>query len=254
MHAREKLWMRVIPNSQTHLPQLRLFCFPYAGGGASIFRTWPVGLPEGVQVCAVQLPGREERLSEEPFDRWRGLVKVLVDVLSPRLGELPFIFFGHSMGALISFELARELRRRGSPQPARLYASGWRAPHLPDPDPPVHRLPDVEFLEELRRLEGTPETVLEDAEMMDLLLPTIRADFAIVETYLYAPEPPLDYPIVAIGGTEDKEVSREELEAWREHTAQDFSLWRFSGGHFFIHQARSQLLARLREDLSKCLL
>src|SRR5687767_13169779 len=107
--------MRVIRNSQPHLrPHLRLFCFPYAGGGASIFRTWSVGLPEGVQVCAVQFPGREERLSEEPFDHWREIVKALADVFSPNLAELPFIFFGHSMGALISFELARELRRRGS--------------------------------------------------------------------------------------------------------------------------------------------
>lgn len=244
-----------IQNSQLRFrPRLRLFCFPYAGGGASIFRTWSFDLPEVVQVCPVQLPGREERLSEEPFSRWQELVWVLADVLNPHLDDLPFIFFGHSMGALISFEVARRLRRRGYPQPVRLYVSGWRAPHLPDPDPPVHRLPDIEFVEELRRLEGTPELVLEHEEMMKLLLPTLRADFAMCETYSYLPEPPLACPIVAIGGTEDNEVSRDELEAWREQTGQNFSLWILPGGHFFIHDARKQLLAMLREDLSKCLM
>lgn len=188
-------------------------------------------------------------MKEKPYNRLQALVLDLADVLDPYLQELPFAFFGHSMGALISFELARELRSRGTRSPVCLYVAGHPAPQLPNPDPPVHDLPDSEFVAELRRLDGTPELVLEHEEMMQLLMPTLRADFAVCETYVYSPQPPLECPIVAIGGLEDTEASREELNAWRDQTERDFSLWMLYGGHFFIHNARGQLLKRLIEDL-----
>ncbi|RIK37850.1 MAG: putative thioesterase [Chloroflexi bacterium] len=241
-------WIR--ESSQRLEPHLRLFCFPYAGGGVSIFRTWAEDLPAGIQLCPIQLPGREDRLAEKPYDRLQALIPALADHLHPYLNDFPFAFFGHSMGALVSFELARELRRRNSMGPLRLYVSGYRAPQLPDPDPAIHDLPDGEFLSELRRLEGTPDEVLENEELTRLLLPALRADFAVCETYTHIYQRPLSCPIMAFGGIEDREIRREELEAWREQTEDTFHLRMLPGNHFFIHSAREQLLEMLAVDLS----
>jgi medium-chain acyl-[acyl-carrier-protein] hydrolase len=248
-----EIWIRA--SEQCPQPRLRIFCFPYAGGGASIYRTWAEGLPAGVQLCPVQLPGREDRLMEKPYDRLQALVSALADVLDPYLEDLPFVFFGHSMGALVSFELARELRGRNRIGPLRLYVSGYRTPHLPDPDPPIHDLPEEEFLAELRRLEGTPEEILENQELTQLLLPALRADFAVCETYIYTNQRPLSCPIIAFCGVEDKEFRREDLEGWWEHTEDRFHLWMLPGNHFFIHihNAREQLLRILSVDLTQLL-
>ena len=154
---------------------LRLFCFPYAGGGAAAYRPWSNELPSQIDVCAVQLPGRETRLREAPFTRIGPLVETLERALRPYC-DLPAAYFGHSMGALIAFELARQQRRLGRPGPVRLFVSGHHGPQLPDPHKPLHRLPKDEFVAELRRLNGTPEVVLQNAEIMELLLPYLRAD------------------------------------------------------------------------------
>src|SRR5205814_4666171 len=172
---------------------LRLFCFPYAGGGASIFRTWSENLPPEIEACPIQLPGRESRLLEAPFSQLFSLIEPVAQALLPYL-DMPCAFFGHSMGALVSFELARYLRRQHGLSPVHLFVSGRRAPQLSDPDPPIHPLPEAEFLEELRSLKGTPEEVLQNTELLQLLLPLLRADFAVCETYAYAPETPLLCP------------------------------------------------------------
>jgi medium-chain acyl-[acyl-carrier-protein] hydrolase len=153
------------------------------------------------------------------------------------------------MGGLVSFELARLLRKKYGLNPAHLFVSGYRAPQVPDPDPPIHALPEPEFLEELRRLNGTPEAVLENAELMQLLLPALRADFAVIETYAYIPESPLDCPITAFGGLQDREVSCDDLEAWREQTNAAFSLQTLPGDHFFLHSAQPLLLQSLSQKL-----
>ncbi|AFZ17600.1 thioesterase II family protein [Allocoleopsis franciscana] len=233
------------PNAQA---KLRLFCFHYAGGGAWSFRTWSDNLPSSVEVCSVELPGRGFRLTEAAFTNLDPLVQAIADALLPRLDK-PFAFFGHSMGGLVSFELTRLLRRNYNLNPVQLYVSGHRAPQLPDPDPPIHNLPEPEFLEELRDLEGTPQAVLENAELMQLLLPTLRADFTVVETYAYTAEPPLDCPITAFGGLQDREVSYDELKAWQEQTNIAFSLHMLPGNHFFLHSAQSLLLKLLSQDL-----
>jgi len=146
------------------------------------------------------------------------------------------------MGALISFELARQLRRQYAPDPIALFVSAYRAPQLPAPSPPIHSLPQDEFVEALRRLNGTPEAVLQDAELMQLLLPTLRADFAICETYTYTPEVPLECPILAFGGLQDREVSRDDLAAWCHQTHRAFKLRMVPGDHFFLHSARASLV------------
>lgn len=219
---------------------LRLFCFPYAGGGASIFRGWAAALPPAVEVYPVQLPGRENRLRERPFTQISPLVEALADALRPYL-DRPFAFWGHSMGALISLELARQLRREKGPDPVHLFVSAYSAPQIP-PDSAIHRLPEAAFVEELRRLKGTPEAVLQHAELMQLMLPLLRADFALVETYGYVHEDPLDCPISAFGGLEDDGVSYDDLMAWREQTRSAFKLRMFPGDHFFLHANRAQLL------------
>ena len=228
--------------------RLRLFCFPYAGGGSSIFRTWPKCLPETIAVCPVELPGRGARLREAPRTRLADLVGEMAEGLSPYL-DRPFAFFGHSMGALLGFELARTLRRMGGPLPRHLFVSGHRAPQIPDPGPHVHALPEPAFVAELRRLGGTPPAVLEHEELMQLLLPILRADFALVETYAYAPESPLSCPITALGGREDPEAGPGDLAAWRDQTTGDFSLRMLPGDHFFVHTAQPLLLAALSHAL-----
>lgn len=235
------------PNPQA---KLRLFCFHYAGGGTSSFRNWSDDLPASVEVHCVELPGRGFRLAEEAFASLEPLIVAIANALHPYLDK-PFAFFGHSMGGLISFELTRLLRKKYQLNPIHLFVSAHRAPQLRDRDPPIYNLPDPEFLEELRDLEGTPQAVLENAELMQLLLPTLRADFTIVETYNYTTEPPLDCPITAFGGIQDREVSYEELKAWQEQTTAAFSLQMLRGNHFFIHSARSLLLEYLCQDLNR---
>jgi medium-chain acyl-[acyl-carrier-protein] hydrolase len=233
------------PNARA---RLRLFCFPYAGGGASLFRTWPQELAAEIEVCAVQPPGREHRLIEAPFTRLAPLVEALAEVLQPYF-TVPFAFFGHSMGALISFELARCLRDQGGEGPMHLFVSGCRAPQLPDPDPPIHELPEDEFVAELVHLKGTPEGVMKDKELMELLLPVLRADFAICEKYLYQPGEPLDCPISAFGGLEDEEIGWDGVAAWEEQTRGAFTLRMVPGGHFFLHNARQLVLPAVAQEL-----
>lgn len=236
---------RSSPNPQA---SLRLFCFPYAGGAALTFRTWRDSLPMAFEVCPVELPGRGKRITSAPFTRLQFLVQAIVIALLPYLDK-PFAFFGHSMGGLVSFELARLLRKKYNKSPVHLFVSGYRAPQVPDPDPPIHGLPEPEFLEELRRLNGTPEALLENTELMQLLLPAIRADFAVIETYAYIPESPLDCPITAFGGLQDREVSCDDLKAWIEQTNAAFSLHMLPGDHFFLRSAQPLLLQSLSQEM-----
>jgi medium-chain acyl-[acyl-carrier-protein] hydrolase len=147
--------------------------------------------------------------------------------------DFPFAFFGHSLGSLISFELTRWLRRQKVPCPLQLFVSGCRVPQIPNPDPPIHQLPDVEFIEELRRFNGTPKAVLDNPELMEVFLPLLRSDMRLYETYVYDHEAPLDCPISAFGALEDEEVSREELAAWYDQTRSRFNIQMFPGDHFF---------------------
>lgn len=229
-------------------PRLRLFCFPYAGGNAMVFRTWPAHLPPDVEVVAAQLPGRGPRLREAPFSRIEPLVEALDQALRP--SPVPSVLFGHSMGGLVAFELCRRLRERGAPMPARLIASGRRAPHLKDPFPPAAELSDAYILDRLRRYGGTPEGVLAEPELVELLLPVFRADFGMLGEYRHTPAEPLDLPLTALGGTADELATRAELQAWREHTRGDFSLRLFDGGHFFLHTAEAAVLRAITEALS----
>jgi medium-chain acyl-[acyl-carrier-protein] hydrolase len=230
--------------------RLRMFCFPYAGGGASAYRGWSSSLPANVEVCPVQLPGRESRLREQPFTRPEPLIQATADALLPYL-DMPFVFFGHSMGGMISFELTRELRRRGKAQPLHIFTSGRRAPSQPPREEPIHDLPEPQFIEKLRELNGTPEEVLQHAELMKLLTPVLRADFSVNETYTFTEEPPLAPGISAFGGLGDDEVTREDLEAWRPHTRGKFRLRMMPGDHFFLHSAKDLITEAVARDMAE---
>jgi medium-chain acyl-[acyl-carrier-protein] hydrolase len=237
------------PNPQA---SLRLFCFPYSGAGASIFYTWPDVLPAAIEVCPIELPGHGTRLAEPPLTRLSPLVQAVAPALLPHL-DGPFAFFGHSMGTLVSFELARHLRRQHGPSPAHLFVSGHNAPQIPDREPPIHALPEPEFVEKLRHLNGMPEEIMGNAELMQLLLPILRADFAICETYVYEADGPIDCPISVFGGLQDDYLTREGLDAWREHTTASFSLRMFPGDHFFLNTERPLLLQAIARDLERFL-
>ena len=222
----------------------RLFWFPHAGGGTASSATL-----RRYTLCPVRLPGRESRLAEAPFESMSGLVTALAEVIEPYL-EQPFAFFGHSMGGVVAFELARELRRRGRPLPAMLIASAARAPqyrrdHVPPPPPA-----DEQFLAELRRLQGIPAEVLDSPGLMRAILPALKADTAVYRRYVYAEGAPLDCPLRAYGGCDDPHVRREHLEAWAAQTTASFAARQFSGGHFYIHSSRVALWEALDEDLS----
>jgi medium-chain acyl-[acyl-carrier-protein] hydrolase len=225
---------------------LRLFCFPYAGGSALIYRDWWKGLTSHIEVCAVQLPGRGMRLGEPPFTRVEPLVDALMPVIMAH-ADKPFAFFGHSMGALISFELARALRREHGVEPFHLFISGRQAPSVTDNEK-TYDLPEQEFIEEVRRLNGTPKEILENAELMHLMLPLLRADFQLCETYTHAPGPPLDCPLTVFGGMQDC-VTPEELDQWRAYTNGPFALRRLPGDHFFLHTSQPLMLKVLAQKL-----
>ncbi len=218
----------------------RLFCLPHAGAGASAYRHWPELLAPEVEVLPVQLPGREGRHSESLSRSVFELADALAEPLGDRAGS-EFSLFGHSMGALLGYELAHALTARGRP-PAHLFVSGLGAPHLPLARPPVHDLPDEELLSVITQLEGTTAEILASPELVQLLLPVFRADLAVCETYQHPGRPPLPVPITALGGRDDRSVSVDRLLAWQSLTSASFRLAVFAGGHFYLHGALDELI------------
>jgi medium-chain acyl-[acyl-carrier-protein] hydrolase len=228
---------------------MRLFCLPFAGGGASTYRLWPTRLPSSIEVCPIQLPGREDRYREPAITSVVGLARVLVRELTPFLDK-PFAIFGHSMGALIAFEVARALRHAGLPLPSALFVAAYPAPQSPLARAAIHQLSDRDFIEEMRRMQGTPAAVLDNIELMEFMLPILRADFEACDTYACAPEPPLECPLFVYGGTDDSEVDDSGLDRWRDQTSKSFSLRILPGNHFFVQSHRELLLAQISEQLA----
>ncbi|HLO89367.1 MAG TPA: SDR family NAD(P)-dependent oxidoreductase [Nostocaceae cyanobacterium] len=228
--------------------KLRLFCFHYLGGGASAFRQWPDSFPPEIQVCPIQLPGRESRISEQPFYRIESLVETLAQVLHPYL-DRPFAFYGHSMGALISFELARQLRRQHGLIPVHLFAAAYYAPHSISPFQKISDMKESELISSLPRLLDAPESLLKNTEFIEALLPTVKADLQIVGKHVYSEEQPLDCPISAFGGLQDKEVSYDDLSVWDKHTQRKFNLQMFLGKHLFLLSDREMVSQSIIQEL-----
>lgn len=239
-------WIAKAPRPTAYV---RLFCLPFAGGGASAFRAWPAGLPAEIDLCPIQLPGRESRYRETPYAALAPLATALADVLEPHTAT-PYALFGHSMGALVAFELARELRRRALPAPVHLFVSGAVAPD--DASGRVsarYRLPDAELIAELRRFGGTPERLLDDPDVVRQALPRLRADFAVVDTYRHVEAPPLSTPISGFAGAADAEAPAASMTRWGRHTDRGYRLTVLPGHHFFLQtdagrEALLQAIAR----------
>lgn len=242
-------WLRVVKHDP--FAALRLFCFSYAGAGANAYRAWADAPFAGVEIVAVQLPGRETRMREEAFTAVTPLVETLVRELAPYLDRKPFLFFGHSMGALVSFELTRELRRQAKPLPRALFVSGRRGPDAAAEkrDRVMHRMNDADLIAELREMNGTSAGVMEHPELLELLLPIFRADFSVCENWQYDDDAPLAMPIHAFGGVDDPGVSRDHLQAWERQTEAAYTLEQFEGDHFYVNHSRDQLLARVDTHL-----
>ena len=242
--ANPPTWLRPDPSAR-----FRLFCFPYAGGSASWFRSWRDQLRPAIDVCPVQIPGRGNRFAEPPLRRCEALCDMLAGELLPWL-DVPFAFFGHSMGALVAFELARHLRRHGRPGPTHLFLSGAPGPRRPLPSR-LHSMPEPALLAELRRLNGTPPEILQQRDFMAIVIPLIRADLELYETHVYSSEDLLDCPISAFAGAADGLASHEHVAAWRDETRGPFTLRMFEGDHFFLHKAGTPLLRAISEDVSQ---
>jgi len=216
-----------------------------------MYAGWQRLLPAGVEVVGIHLPGREERLREPAFRSLDLLLDALMDALTPCL-DLPYAFYGHSLGAWVAFFLTRRLREAGLKTPARLFVAAARAPHLPSRHPPLHACPRHEFVAHVTERYGEiPPAIRNDREMMDIVVELLRADMALFENARYLPGTPLDVPVLAYAGETDTAVTPAEVAAWREHTRSRFSLEVLPGDHFFLKSCQQALLDSVgREMLS----
>lgn len=238
----------LMPSRSGDSTALRLYCFPYAGGSASVFHAWRAALAPDIEVVAVQMPGRAERLFDPMPRRIEPLVAALAEAIAPPRGR-PFAFFGHSLGGLVAFELARLLQRRGAALPERVIVSGCDAPGHRKPDRAMHRLEDEAFVNVLRDYNGTPPEILANRELLRLLLPAVRADFEISETYVPLSDLPLDRPLTVLVGTHDERHSDDAVDGWARETHHACDVHWFDGDHFFINPRRDAVLACVRRAL-----
>jgi medium-chain acyl-[acyl-carrier-protein] hydrolase len=229
---------------------IRLFCLPSAGSGASSYREWCDALPAHIEVLPIQPPGREDRFAEDPLRRMDDMVEGLIDSLRPLMSDLPFAFFGHSLGGIVALEVTRGLARRQAPLPCHVIVSARPAPHLPLRRLPVSQLSPEELKEWLREVHGTPEIVLQSREMMDLILPAMQADLEIDDKYRSTPDPVLTCPLTVLGGLRDEEATPEELKEWASYTSRSFTLRLVDGDHFFpFNESRLSALTAVEEVL-----
>ncbi|HEY1067418.1 MAG TPA: alpha/beta fold hydrolase, partial [Pirellulales bacterium] len=239
MNAAGSRWL--VRPSPRPAARLRLYCLPYAGGGASIYFRWRQLLPDQIEVVPVQLPGREQRY-REPFAESIAAITAELEQAILSEADRPFAIFGHSLGASLGLDLVRSLERRGGPRPGVFFASGRRPPHLPENEAPLHELPDDDFLRLLQeRYNSLPAALLNNAEMRRIYTTTLRADFRLLETHDYRHGQVLATPVVALGGADDAPHVA-EIAQWREYTAADFVSHILPGGHFFLQSAQDEVL------------
>lgn len=235
---------------QTSRPLLRLFCFPYAGASAQIFAPWSKEMPDGVELWALQPPGRGPRLREPLLTSISDLAAAVTREILP-FRDLPFAFFGHSKGALVAFETSRQLRNLNAPMPVHLILSGTGSPDLPPTSEPIALLPKEAFIEKLRQFNGTPPAVFDYPELLDIIVPILRADFTACESYWPLDSPPLDIPFTVFGGDSDPDTPEPHLQAWARHSSRDVRVSLMPGGHFFLHLSHSSFFLELRRTLER---
>ncbi len=235
--------------------KIRLFCFPYAGSSAVVtYKYFVDNLPDFIEVCPVELPGRGTRMGEKLIDNIEVILEEIAENIKDFLDK-PFIFFGHSMGALISYELTQKINEKYNAKPLKLYVSAHKAPFLERGGPIMHKLEKNSFVNELKKMNGIPNELLEHTELMDLMLPIIRNDYALCENYTYRGKEKINVPITAFGGKFDKDIKEIDLIKWSEVTDQAFNHFLLDGDHFFITKERERFLSLftklLANDTSK---
>jgi medium-chain acyl-[acyl-carrier-protein] hydrolase len=231
--------------------RLRLYCFAYAGGSAARFVSWQADLDPAIEVCAVQLPGRGSRFNEVPYTSMTALIEALGSVIAGQEDrQQHFAFFGHSLGGLLAFELARYCQQHHLPLPTHLFVSGCAAPQHRLPAKGVHKLPDDELIDALKDYNGTPREILENSELMAMMLHVIRADFTLVENYTYRPGSPLSIPMTVLAGKRDSHVSTDQVQGWQKETTSICSIRWFDGDHFFINAERDAVLDCVKTQLA----
>jgi surfactin synthase thioesterase subunit len=226
--------------------KMRVFCFPHAGGAPSVFFEWAARLGQEFECVCIQLRGRGSRLHEKSHE---AIVDIADEIAGNITGylDVPFVFYGHSFGGVIAFELARRMKREGKQGPAQLFLGAVRPPHLAPPHAPIHALPEREFIDNVQgRYSGIPTAVLREPEILQFFLPALRADFTAYERYAYRREEPLDCPITAFSGANDAVVTSECMSQWRLHTNGPFELAVLPGGHFFLVDSRQELIRLIR--------
>ncbi|MFJ9536542.1 thioesterase II family protein [Streptomyces sp. NPDC101225] len=242
-------WFRRFTPAAGHGP--RLVCFPHAGGSATAFKDLAQRLPAGFDVLCVQYPGRQDRYHEEPFTAVAPLVEAVAAELAGEIAAAPgrpYALFGHSMGALLAFETARVLAGRGElPQPRRLFLSGRGGPATGRV--PYHLFDDSDVLADVRRLGGTDQAMLEDPDLLELVLPALRADYRALGTYRWQGGAPLATPVTALTGDSDPMMSVEDADTWQAHTSGDFTVQVFPGGHFYLFDQLDAVAAAVTGDL-----
>ncbi|MDI5968597.1 alpha/beta fold hydrolase [Streptomyces sp. SL13] len=238
----------LIPYTTCEQPAFRVVCFPHAGGSASYYPWLRPAVPSGAELLCVQYPGRLERRREAPIVRFEEMTEAVLDVLSA-LPPRPLVLFGHSMGSLIAFETARGLERRGS-EVLGLIVSGRRAPSVRPPDRAGRDVGFAETIAETRALGGIDPALLRDPEVLELILPVLRADYRLSETYRPEPGGTVSCPMTVLTGDADPRVDRAEAEVWSVHTTGDFVLHEVAGGHFFFNEDRSTVLEHVRNALA----
>ena len=248
MHCASSPWFSVLPGG-SQPPALRLYCFPYAGAGHTVFQHWRAGLPADIELALVKWPGRGARFGEPRANSLSELAAALAAEVAQASAEgAPFAFFGHSMGALLAFETARKLARQ-SLAPTTLLVSARTAPAAHGWRERVADLPPAQFLEVIRGMNGMPRELLDNPEWVELFLPIIRDDFALCEDYRYSLEPPLACPIQVLAGETDASVPLPLLEGWARESLGGCQTWLFPGGHFYLFEHEADLLARMQRLL-----
>jgi surfactin synthase thioesterase subunit len=245
MPAVKNPWLLRTPGNRP----FRLYCFCYAGGNAHSFLEWQPAMPPHVEICAVQLPGRGARFHETPLTDFDALIGTLSQVIGAE-PAMPFAFFGHSLGGLVAFELARRQQRLGLRQPQQLIVSGCEAPQFRSPPERLHLLDDEALTARLRVLNGTPRDILEHRELMQVLLPTIRADMALVDDFSYRSGPLLDIPLTVFAGRDDDIDHGDQVLGWGKETTGKFEAHWFDGDHFFINGSREAVWECLGQVLA----
>ena len=245
-HMQRSKWFLI--SRPKPLARYRLFCFPYAGGSASAFLPWEDLLPPQIELVAIQAPGRANRLDESLIASVAELAEQLAAAIPPML-DRPYLTYGHSMGSIVSFDLLHRLKERSLPLPRRYFAAARQAPHIPRRIAPFYDYPLPEFISELRRFGGTPDVVLENAELMEMLVPMLRTELKAAYAYHRDPVVKLECGVSVFGGARDEIVLPEELPGWQEHFLERMDFRLFEGSHFFLDDNKEEVVSAICESI-----